>query len=303
MIIPRAEVSVDSVSNPSAATQGLISSGLFPSKADGIAGTALIPATYGNYQLSQDLFIGLGINSGFGLSTEPNNVNYKGAIPRSDHAADDVQLQPDDRLRDRQRHYCRRRRSDRILPRHLALRHRHSIAPVAGVDFPAGQTTSFEGDGFGYGATAGVMLEPLPGRRSAWAIARRWISTSTAVLPNTTALNTGAEADLRAARHRHGQYPPGHRSECSPSRHVRVDALEPLPGSDGQRDRGRRDCSRRQGGRRSIASLPQNWHDGWFLSVGGEYDLSQTVTLRTRLCLRTVADPERSGAQHRHSGR
>src|SRR4029079_15730246 len=31
----------------------------------------------------------------------------------------------------------------------------------------------------------------------------------------------------------------------------------------------------------TIASLPQNWHDSWFLSVGGEYDLSQTVTLRT----------------------
>ena len=47
-----------------------------------IAGLAIVPASYMTYQFKNydpNLFVGLGINSPFGLTTEPENGNYKGA--------------------------------------------------------------------------------------------------------------------------------------------------------------------------------------------------------------------------------
>ncbi len=281
VIIPRAEVSVDSVSNPSAATQGLISSGLFPSKADGIAGTALIPATYGNYQLSQDLFIGLGINSGFGLSTEPNNANYKGAILAQTTRLTTFNFNPTIAYKiangitvgvGAQIEYGRG-----------TFRFATGIpSPVAGVAFPAGQTTSFEGDGFGYGATAGVMLEPLPGTTIGVGYRSQMDQhLDGKFYTNTTALNTGAEADLKlpdiVTVSIRQVIAPNARllgtfewTHWSRFQDLTVNATEGGATVLGAKAAGT-----------TIASLPQNWHDSWFLSVGGEYDLSQTVTLRT----------------------
>ncbi len=44
-----------------------------------IADPALVPASYANYQMSDRLFIGLGINSGFGLITKPDNTDWAGS--------------------------------------------------------------------------------------------------------------------------------------------------------------------------------------------------------------------------------
>jgi long-chain fatty acid transport protein len=45
-----------------------------------IADPALVPASYANYQLSDQLYFGLAINSGFGLVTKPDNVDWAGSI-------------------------------------------------------------------------------------------------------------------------------------------------------------------------------------------------------------------------------
>jgi long-chain fatty acid transport protein len=44
-----------------------------------IADPALVPASYANYQLNDQLFLGLAINSGFGLVTKPDNTVWAGS--------------------------------------------------------------------------------------------------------------------------------------------------------------------------------------------------------------------------------
>lgn len=45
-----------------------------------ISDPALVPASYANYQLSDRLYLGLAINSGFGLVTKPDNEDWAGSV-------------------------------------------------------------------------------------------------------------------------------------------------------------------------------------------------------------------------------
>lgn len=45
-----------------------------------IADPALVPASYANYQLTDRLFLGIAINSGFGLVTKPDNEDWAGSV-------------------------------------------------------------------------------------------------------------------------------------------------------------------------------------------------------------------------------
>jgi len=44
-----------------------------------LADPAVVPASYANYQLTDRLYFGLAINSGFGLVTKPDNTNWAGS--------------------------------------------------------------------------------------------------------------------------------------------------------------------------------------------------------------------------------
>jgi long-chain fatty acid transport protein len=51
----------------------------FTSKSGDIADPAVVPASYANYQLNDQLYLGIGINSGFGLVTKPDNTSWIGS--------------------------------------------------------------------------------------------------------------------------------------------------------------------------------------------------------------------------------
>ena len=71
LILPDSEIT---------ASDGLALGNPFAPRESGDLGDpAAVPASYANYQLTDRLFVGLGINSGFGLVTKPDNTNWVGA--------------------------------------------------------------------------------------------------------------------------------------------------------------------------------------------------------------------------------
>jgi long-chain fatty acid transport protein len=49
-------------------------------KSGDLSDPALVPASYANYQINDRLYLGLAINSGFGLVTKPDNEDWAGSI-------------------------------------------------------------------------------------------------------------------------------------------------------------------------------------------------------------------------------
>ena len=77
LIIPNADVTVDSISGPASGPLATFF-GAAPNSSE-IGHLAVVPASYASYQLSPSLFLGLSMTSGFGLATEPETANYDGS--------------------------------------------------------------------------------------------------------------------------------------------------------------------------------------------------------------------------------
>ncbi|MEO1544726.1 MAG: outer membrane protein transport protein, partial [Pseudomonadota bacterium] len=74
VISPFAEVTVDTIGGSSATP------GFFGAESGDIAPPAIVGATYASYQLSDKMFVGISLNSPFGLTTKPQNLNYAGNV-------------------------------------------------------------------------------------------------------------------------------------------------------------------------------------------------------------------------------
>lgn len=273
LIVPRAEIEVDSFSVSPGVPQVIGAYTVSPSESGDIANIAATGAGYYSYQIAPNLFAALSLNSPFGLSTEPEVAVYQGATLA---------------------------RTTKLLTVNAAPTLAYRIAPGviigAGVQLqwgdgtfkfatgvPQGQTTYFEGDGWAFGATAGILLQPAAGT----SIGLGWRSQLTQKLegdfatletPGTTVVSAEAEVelpDIVTLSLRQALSPTTRLlgtiewSNWSRFEELRLTAtssgvtvLGPVaPGS-------------------TIAVLPANWSDGWFFSLGGEYDYSRSLTLR-----------------------
>ena len=251
---------------------------------------AYVPASYVNLQLKQvdpNLYIGLAVNSPFGLKTEPK-PNWAGSTVGGSSRLFTVDFNPTVGYK---------------------LSNQLSVGVGAQFEFakgvfkfasgtPNGPNTFYEGDSLAVGATAGLMYTPTPGTR----IGLGYRSQMTHELDGTFAsngtlsanpaiagaLNTGvhSKVDLRlpdivnlslnqaiapnvrvlgtvewAGWSRFGGL-----QVVSDS--IGLVATKPIAGltnvTPGQ----------------SIAKIDGNWKDGWFFSGGLEYDVSKQLTVR-----------------------
>jgi long-chain fatty acid transport protein len=81
LVIPDAEVKVDTAADTGAFalfTQPVIDAA--PSDSGNIGDLAVVPASYANYQVNDKLFFGVAMNSQYGLATETEEEEYKGAM-------------------------------------------------------------------------------------------------------------------------------------------------------------------------------------------------------------------------------
>jgi long-chain fatty acid transport protein len=302
LIIPHAEIHVNDVDVP----HGPIVSRVAPITADlggfdsagadsgDIAGMALTSASYANYQVSQNLYVGMSFNGPFGLATEPDeDLHYLGSVLARTGKLFTLNGSPTIGFK---------------LAPGLMIGGGAQIEWAEGTfkfatGSPVTDSTSFKGDDWAFGGTAGVLWQPS----SSTSIGLGWRSqlshtlegtfkTPETVVPlnlvlggvivGTTQLRiaetaTKAEVDLELP----DIVTLSLRQKLSSSMRVsgtvewtnwsRFQELNLKAAADGVLGDG---TVVAKGD--TIALIEANWDDGWFFALGGEFDWTDAITLR-----------------------
>ena len=266
LIIPDAEVHTKAGTSPALT--------LLSNDSGSIAEMKIVPASYMTYQFKNydpNLFVGLGINAPFGLTTKPDNPNYQGAVlGRTSHLFT-LNFNPTIAYR-----------VNPAITIGAGLQVMYSYGkfkfaalspappPPPGVLIPG--SSGFEGDDISVGATAGINFSPAAGTNIGLGYRSQMTQTldgqffSPAVggtvaadvelkLPDivTLSLRQAVAPNMRLL----GTVEWTHWS--------RFDELRVKSANSGA----------------TLAAIPANWSDSWLFSVGGEYDVNQALTLRT----------------------
>jgi len=245
--------------------------GLSPTSTD-VATDALVPASYAACQVSDRLYLGLGLNSPFGFRTKPDNTGWAGSPIATSSKIFTVDINPT--------------LAYKVTPdltigagvqvEYVKLRLNHGgfnsvLGPLSG-------SRVYEADDWGVGATAGVLWRPHPttsvglGYRSAVEIDPSGNFTRTFGATSGPAVSTSATASVTLPDEvtlsvRQGITPRfammGTVEWVNWSRIGNVAAVSAGCGATG-----------------NCEVLNLNYRDGWYFSVGGEYAHSPLLTLR-----------------------
>ncbi len=116
---------------------------------------AVVAASYGNYQVNDKLFIGFGSNAPFGLKTEPENEEYRGANLARKTSLFTLNANPT---------IAYKITPGLTIGAGAQIEYADAIFKFAS-GTPFGDSTVFSGDDWAFGATAGIMLEPVNGTK------------------------------------------------------------------------------------------------------------------------------------------
>jgi long-chain fatty acid transport protein len=232
----------------------------FPGSDEGnIAQNALVPAAYAAYRLNHRVVLGVSLNSPFGLITEYDDdsiLSQTGVAGKSEVFS--LNVNPVASLE---------------LTRWLALAlgaqiqyfdarlTRQALGPLG--------ISRLEGDDVGFGLTAGIKLTPRPGT----AIGLGYRSFVDHDLDGTLETPTAGNFDVRYA------------NVTTPDlvtlgvRQTINDRLRVMAGAEWS-NWSRFDTVEIKNGPAPI-DLQFNYDDGWFITVGGEFDLTPRLTVRS----------------------
>jgi long-chain fatty acid transport protein len=242
-----ADSKVTVTNNPYPAPPGI------PAESGDIGPPAFVAASYGSYQLTKNVFIGMAVNAPFGLETNPTNIHYQGAVIAQKTELVTYNFNPT-----------------------IAVRIAPGLTVGAGVQIesaegnfrfatghPLAPTTKVEGNGWGFGGTAGIIYEMSPtttigvGYRSQ---VDQDIDGHISGAVNTPTKVTLKLPDIVTASIVHEISPVmrvASTFEWSNWSRFKELSVDPIG-----------------------LSLPLNWSDGYFLSGGVEYDIYPTLTGR-----------------------
>ncbi|MEL6872302.1 MAG: outer membrane protein transport protein, partial [Pseudomonadota bacterium] len=230
-----------------------------------IAQGALVPSSYFNYQLSDRLFIGMSINSPFGLTTKPDNLSYGGiALAKASklftlNAAPTVGY--------------------KVMP---------GVSVAAGVQvqyidarlnsIPPGTGSGVEvsGDDIGFGFTAGVLLEPT----STTKIGLGFRSKISHRVEGSLSVNGTTQADIFADADLPELVTLSLRQQVSPT----LTLLGTVEWTNWSRVKELVFIDKSTGAQATVGGSPVeeslNYEDGWFFSLGLEYQYNPHTLLR-----------------------
>jgi len=233
--------------------------GLDAGRSGNIGIDAMTSDSYGAYQFAPDLWIGMAITSPFGLATKPENINYPGSYLGVTSKLLTVNANPT-----------------------IAYRIAPGITIGAGVQIEWAQgklqfrdspetVAQFGGTDWAFGGTAGITLQPMAGttigvgyrsqmRHDLEGTFHSDVMTLGRVVP---AVGTLDLPDIVTA---------SLRQEITPTTRL----LGTVQWSNWSQFK---DLSLTTPG--GSLKTEANWDDGWFFSVGGEYDYSPLLTLRS----------------------
>jgi long-chain fatty acid transport protein len=231
---------------------------LGPGSSGNIGIDATTSASYGAYQFAPDLWLGIAINSPFGLATKPDNTFYPGSVLGVTAKLLTVNANPT-----------------------IAYRIAPGITVGAGVQMEwaqaklqfrdgSGGIAQFGGTDWAFGGTAGITLEPTDGTtiglgyRSQLTHDLEGTFHSPAIGPiNFPATTTLDLPDIVTLSLRQVMTPTTRLlgtvqwTNWSRFKNLPLDSSGP------------------------DLTVQTNWSDGWFFSVGGEYDYTPLLTLRS----------------------
>ncbi len=268
LILPNADVTVTGTTPPPV--------GPVPSSSGNVFPDAVTSAFYGTYQVSKDLWVGVGINSPFGLVSKPEDTSYTGSYLGITTKLLTINTNPT-----------------------IAYRIAPGITVGAGVQIEWAQAklqfrtgpgstdiAQFRGDDWAFGGTAGILFEPAAGTSIGLGYRSQlthdlngslnggggFVVPSFSNLPAASTLNL---PDLVTLSLRQSLAPDmrllGTVEWTNWSRFKEVAVTSPAP----------------------TITEQANWNDGWFFSVGGEYDYSPLLTLRSGVAyeISPIQDP------------
>ena len=285
IILPRANIEVDSATNVVPAVQAAFDAS--GTKSGDIGNVALVGASYGNYQLSRDLWLGFGLNSPFGLTTKPGVSDYKGAVLGRSARLLTINANPTIAYQ--------------IMPGVLIGAGFQAQWADAELKFatgiPQAASTFFEGDDWAFGGTAGILFQPSDSTSIGIGYRSRLSHTIEGTFGTVgTALQVGGEADL--------DLPDIVTLSVSHAVTPAIRLLGTVEWSNWSQfedltvistEAGATALTGPIGGGAQIATIPANWDDGWFFSLGAEYDVSSTITVRSGVAyeISPVDEPEK----------
>jgi long-chain fatty acid transport protein len=248
-----------------------IAPGLSPTSAD-VGSDSVVPASYLACQLSDKLFVGLALNSQFGLLTKPDDLGWAGSPIAVTSKVFSANLNPTVAYR--------------LSPsltvgvglqlEYLKIRLRHgAFNSIAG---PLSGARRYEADDWGVGATAGILWQPMPGTsvglgfRSAVGLDVSGTFRRGASLPATAAVTAEAEAGLTLPE------------QVTLSIRQVVAPAWTLLGSVEWTNWSRLGDVAATGGGCGPTGVCEvlnlNYRDGWLFAVGAEYAYNPLLTLR-----------------------
>ena len=278
-----------STSGDLTATNGLFYTGI-PGVAGPLAPTAnigvdaFVPAMYGTYQLNDRLFAGIAVNSPFGLITKADNLAWAGSPISTTTKTYSLNFNPTIAYKitpevtvgvGAQAEYFRIRLNRGSF-------NSFAGAPFFGEPILAGER-HFDADGWGAGATAGIMWQPTPftslglGYRSGVSEdIQGFYQRNAAINPLTASLIPGAIADAKSSLTLPDELTFSVRQAVT-NQFTLLGTVEWQNWSRlGNVSAVSGDCL---GG--TCETLNLNYRDGWYFAVGAEYAYSPSLTLRT----------------------
>jgi long-chain fatty acid transport protein len=261
LIIPKATVTVESASGALApALAGT------PNSSE-IGHLAIVPASYASYQLNNNMFLGLGLNSGFGLGTEPKTANYDGAPLGRRSQLFTVSANPNFAY---------------VVSPLVTVGVGAQIEYAKGTfkfatGLPTAASTAFSGDNVAFGATAGIMLTPASGTK----IGLGWRSAMSHKLEGD--FSQPAVPGIGAAKAYTGTADVNLPDIVTLSLRQEITAasrlLATVEWANWSRFKELR--VKDKSGVNADLVIDANWSNSTFYSLGGEYDYSKALTLRT----------------------
>jgi long-chain fatty acid transport protein len=248
-----------------------------------IGPAAFVPSSYGSYQVSKNIYLGMAVNAPFGLETDPNNYNYQGSVIAQKTELLTYNFNPTVAVRvmpgvvvgvgAQIQMADGNFRFATATPSNVP-----ALDPVAGL---TGSTTKVEGNGWGFGGTAGVMIDATPTTKIGVGY-RSQIDQEIEGHIETEGIGLVQKTD--ATLHLPDMVTVSVRQEISPVLRLngtfewtnwsRFKSLAVTATEDGASALGAATAGTQ------IASLPFNWSDGYFVAAGAEYDLNAAATAR-----------------------
>jgi long-chain fatty acid transport protein len=233
--------------------------------------TVLIPATYGTCQLTDQLYVGLGINAPFGLRTKPDNPTWAGSPFATTSYIFSTDINPTVAYKLTRELTI----GVGLQVEFLSARLDHGAFSSLAVG-PVSGARAFDADDWGVGATVGILWQPSRatsvgvGYRSGVNEHVSGDYIRGASFPATPAVATTASAGLTLP----DEVTLSARQYVSPT----LALLGTIEWQNWSRLQNLTAKSSGCGGVCEILNL--NYRDGWFYSIGAEYAYSPWLTLR-----------------------